>query len=145
MLVKSGASVKEVQQLARHSDPKLTLNTYTKLGVHDLVGALDRLPAIGPATPTPETQRATGTYDTLTNETAADHQQIRQQLARESVRTGATSRDEQGGRGQSGDERKPLRIADIRDRTRHGARRCEKATSGIRTLDLRFTKAPLYR
>ena len=68
-------------------------------------------------------------------------QQIHQQLVRETMRTGATSRDEKDGRAQPGDERKPLRIADIRDRTQHGTRECKKATSGIRTLDLRFTKA----
>ena len=33
MLVRSGASVKEAQELARHSDPKLTMNVYTKLGI----------------------------------------------------------------------------------------------------------------
>lgn len=45
MLVKGGASVREAQQLARHSDPKLTLNTYSKLGKHDLAGALENLPS----------------------------------------------------------------------------------------------------
>ena len=50
LVVKSGASVKEAQELARHSDPKLTMNVYTKLGVHDLAGALDRLPSLTPAT-----------------------------------------------------------------------------------------------
>jgi integrase len=65
MLVKGGATVKEAQSLARHSTPTLTLNTYTKLGVHDLAGALDRLPTI----PNPGDQsgrgalRATGTDD----------------------------------------------------------------------------------
>lgn len=51
LLVKSGASVKIVQELARHSDPKLTLNIYSKLGVHELSGALDRLPSLTPARP----------------------------------------------------------------------------------------------
>jgi len=45
MLVKGGASVKEAQELARHSDPRLTMNVYTKLGIHDLAGALNGLPA----------------------------------------------------------------------------------------------------
>ena len=40
MLVKGGATVKEAQQLARHGDPKLTMNVYTKLGVNDVAGAL---------------------------------------------------------------------------------------------------------
>ena len=62
-LVRSGASVKVTQQLARHSTPTLTLNLYGKLGIHDLTGALEALPAI--ATPTEAEDRedllATGT------------------------------------------------------------------------------------
>src|SRR5262249_47378802 len=45
-LVKGGASLKVAQELARHSTPVLTLNTYSKLGVHDLSGALSALPAV---------------------------------------------------------------------------------------------------
>ncbi|MCK4658238.1 MAG: site-specific integrase [Phycisphaerae bacterium] len=44
MLVKGGAPVKVAQELARHSTPVLTLNIYTRLGIHDLAGALDTLP-----------------------------------------------------------------------------------------------------
>ncbi len=47
LLVKGGASVKVAQELARHSDPKLTMNVYTKLGIHDLSGALESLPGVG--------------------------------------------------------------------------------------------------
>ncbi len=46
LLVKAGGSVKAAQELARHSDPKLTMNTYAKLGVHDLAGASDSLPGL---------------------------------------------------------------------------------------------------
>ncbi len=45
-LVRAGVPVKVAQQLARHSDPKLTLNVYTRLGVDDLAGALDALPTL---------------------------------------------------------------------------------------------------
>lgn len=55
---------KEAQQLARHSTITLTLDTYTHLGIVDLAGALDALPALpsidGPASETAEL-RATGT------------------------------------------------------------------------------------
>jgi integrase len=61
MLVRSGASVKEAQELARHSDPKLTMNIYTRLGVHDLAGALKGLPDQGSKPPERERLRATGT------------------------------------------------------------------------------------
>ncbi len=46
-IVKGGASVKVSQTLARHSTPVLTMNTYARLGVHDLTGALDALPSLG--------------------------------------------------------------------------------------------------
>jgi len=61
MIVKGGASVKVAQELARHSDPRLTMNTYTRLGVHDLTGALDALPQVGGDEPQAERLRATGT------------------------------------------------------------------------------------
>ena len=49
LLVKGGASVKVAQELARHSDPKLTMNVYSKLGIHDLTGALGALPGMSEA------------------------------------------------------------------------------------------------
>jgi integrase len=43
MVVKSGASVKVCQDLARHSDPKLTLNVYGHLTLHDVAGGIEGL------------------------------------------------------------------------------------------------------
>lgn len=48
-LVKSGCSVRVAQQLARHSDPRLTLGVYTNIGVHDLSAGLNAMPSIAPA------------------------------------------------------------------------------------------------
>ena len=39
------------------------MNVYTRLGVHDLAGALDRMPAVGGNEPDRENLRATGTDD----------------------------------------------------------------------------------
>jgi site-specific recombinase XerD len=51
MVVQSGASVKVCQQLARHADPKLTLNVYSHLTIHDtaagLAGLAHLLPTAG--------------------------------------------------------------------------------------------------
>ena len=47
MLDRSGATLKEAMQLARHSDPKLTMAIYGKARRHDLAGAVDRLPSLG--------------------------------------------------------------------------------------------------
>ncbi len=44
-LSKAGVSPKVAQELARHSDIKLTMQTYTHLGLHDLRAGIESLPA----------------------------------------------------------------------------------------------------
>ncbi len=58
----SGANIKVVQELVRHSTPVLTLNLFTKIQVADRRWALDALPPMGQSEPTREAVRATGTY-----------------------------------------------------------------------------------
>jgi len=58
-LVRSGASPKLVQTLARHSDPRLTFNTHTRLGLSDARQAIEGLPSLD--VPAPEALRSTGT------------------------------------------------------------------------------------
>jgi hypothetical protein len=64
MLDKSGATLKEAMQLARHSDPKLTMARYGRAQIHDLAGKVEQLPSLQNGTPS-ETNaqrlRATGT------------------------------------------------------------------------------------
>lgn len=50
-LAMGGVSPKEAQDLARHSDIRLTMNAYTHLGLHDLAAALEKLPPVPGATP----------------------------------------------------------------------------------------------
>ena len=45
-VVRSGATVKEAQELARHFDPALTLSRYTHLSISDTAGAVARLPGL---------------------------------------------------------------------------------------------------
>src|SRR5262249_55531981 len=59
MLDRSGATLKEAMQLARHSDPKLTTAVYGRAQLHDLCEAVRRLPAILDG-PQPGALRATG-------------------------------------------------------------------------------------
>jgi integrase len=49
LLDKSGATLKEAMQLARHSDPKLTMAVYGRAKLHDLSEAVQRLPSLLPA------------------------------------------------------------------------------------------------
>jgi hypothetical protein len=62
LLDKSGATLKEAMQLARHSDPKLTMAVYGRAQLHDLGEAVGRLPAMlsGPKAER-QALRATGT------------------------------------------------------------------------------------
>jgi len=62
-IVRSGASVKICQDLARHSDPKLTLGVYTHLQLHDKTAALEALPPVNENKPERESRKATGTDD----------------------------------------------------------------------------------
>jgi integrase len=63
MLGRSGANLKETQELARHSDPRLTIGRYTHAALHDLAGAVDNLPSLLPPLSAIGTEqlRATGT------------------------------------------------------------------------------------
>ena len=45
-LSRAGVSLTTAQKLARHSDPKLTANTYTRLDIDDLAGAVESLLAL---------------------------------------------------------------------------------------------------
>ena len=59
-------SLKSRQELMRHSDPRLTLNRYTRAKLHDLSAAVEKLPRLVPANdppPAPEAlhARMTGT------------------------------------------------------------------------------------
>jgi integrase len=49
LLDQSGATLKEAMQLARHSDPKLTMAVYGRAQLNDLAGTVNNLPAVLPA------------------------------------------------------------------------------------------------
>ncbi len=55
-------SLKARQELMRHSDPRLTMNTYTRAKLHDLGAAVQKLPNLNPGSaPERAALRATGT------------------------------------------------------------------------------------
>jgi site-specific recombinase XerC len=68
LLEKSGATLKEAMQLARHSDPKLTMAVYVRAQLHDLGRAVERLPDLmsGPTTQTAAATGTDGAYTLLT-------------------------------------------------------------------------------
>ena len=75
------------QEAARHTDPKLTISTYTRFGLVDLGGAVQKLPSL-PSTESTESI-AKPVVATGTDNASIEHQQIHQQLQHDSVRNGA--------------------------------------------------------
>jgi site-specific recombinase XerD len=69
-LVASGASVKTCQVLARHADPSLTIGIYAKTSLHDISGAVEKLPTLTKTAPALEAMRATGTDGSVQNPVA---------------------------------------------------------------------------
>ena len=64
MLARANVPVKVLQTLARHSDPKLTLNTYSIMGISDMTAAVAMLPKLNAPESAERNQqvlRATGT------------------------------------------------------------------------------------
>ncbi len=130
LLVMSGISVKTAQELARHSDPKLTMNVYTRLGVHDLASALNALPDLGGGNPEEQRSelRATGSMDNrpmTTDRPPQKPQQIPQQLGREAVRLRAVPRMDGDRALDADDSAGPLQTAGQSDIVRHNATKGE--------------------
>ena len=65
-LARAGVAPATAQRLARHSDINLTLNTYTRLGMDDLSGAVNNLPNLRSDSP------AAAPEPTTTPETVVD-------------------------------------------------------------------------
>jgi hypothetical protein len=148
MLVKGGATMKEAQDLARHSDPKLTLNVYTMLNAHDLAGALGRLPAVDPVQSERDAPRVTGTASSRAfccGRSVNQRPQYTTQRQREGARNEKTERDLHTKSDVARGARKSLPRTDKDNAARSCAASCNTATQGTRTPDLSFTKAPLYR
>ncbi len=59
LVQRSGVHPKVAQELARHSDSRLTMNVYTHAHLHDLAGAVEMLPSLLPSGRT--ALKATGT------------------------------------------------------------------------------------
>ncbi len=71
-LAKAGVPMKALQTLARHSDPKLTMNVYAHLTLFDTAAALDALPDLTRPTE-PQAVRATGTAGMQTSASVLAH------------------------------------------------------------------------
>jgi integrase len=54
LLDRAGLTLKQAMQLARHSDPRLTMAVYGRAQLHDLGAAVEGLPPLLPGTPRPD-------------------------------------------------------------------------------------------
>ena len=133
-IVAGGASVKTAQELARHSDPRLTIGRYSHARLHDLTMALEALPDLQPQTTDtpPQAMAATGT-DNQTAEVVRG--QMRGQYGGKTVRetancgewhetsTGAESTTE----AEEGASPNVLSLQDLATKKPRPARRGERA------------------
>lgn len=147
-VVEAGANVKEAMELARHSDPRLTLKTYARVGMHNLARVLDGMPKAG-MRPDREadTLRATGTDDSVRNtdsERKADPllssetrcPQKSPHSLRGSGKVSAAWRGECDQPGAVPDDRNTLVLAVLDDAARRGAADRQNAGEGTRTPNL---------
>jgi integrase len=119
---RTGASVKTLQRLSRHVDPRLTLTRYARLRVHDAAAAVEAMPS--PLRPTqgssPESLRATGTDDRVATAESARHL-FCHQLGREHAPSGAASCGVATSPVLMHDSRKCLETGELREDTRSSA------------------------
>ena len=72
MLSQAGVAPRMAQELLRHSDIRLTMNTYTHLQLVDTAGAVEALPEIDKPEREKNRQVRTGTYDGRGSEIGAE-------------------------------------------------------------------------
>src|SRR5262249_1917473 len=100
LLDRSGATLKEAMQLARHSDPKLTMAVYGRAQLHDLGETVRRLPSLLDGDlPVHEALQATGTGGPNTPPAASVCTEFAQTNAtgREDVRLAETPKEGETG------------------------------------------------
>src|SRR5262249_19176717 len=99
LLDRSGATLKEAMQLARHSDPKLTMAVYGRAQLHDLGAAVDRLTELLPdAGPEGQALQATGKDSAPPASLAYPQLTPASDRRRESLRENESAKGEEGGK-----------------------------------------------
>lgn len=140
-LIRTGADLKQVMTLARHTDPRLTANRYARTRLYDLGAVVDGIESGDSGRPRsePAVLRLTGTdgagAGAAPGAAACDNRRVRLRTVEET------------------DDNRDTRPADVKrlgmkaSEGGGGELRADEegAASGIRTLDPSFTKAVLYR
>ena len=116
---RTGATVKTLQTLARHTDPKLTLKRYARLHQDDQVAAVESMPDLVPVT-------RKVSWKPPKNE----HQHIRQHSVHESLPNDAKGCDDDKGHKGKSKKYNTQSPKGISVRKRRSARCCEKRPLG---------------
>ncbi len=124
-LVASGVAPKQAQELARHSDIRLTMERYTHAGLAESREALERVPEIAP--------------DQETSQYFSQYSARPESQSGSPSRTNTTARPDESGVDKCSDSE------DFRSAPHRVAESRTKATYETRTHDLSFTKASLYQ
>ena len=140
-LARAGVPLAAAQKLARHSDPKLTSNLYTRFSVHDQAASVAGLPNIDATPDVPADNaaeaRRTGTDDELCPYQCPYESDAERHPAAESGNFPVAANEDDEGRSpyelQGFDAARPALAASG-----------DKAGDGIRTHDGRLGKPALY-
>ena len=147
----SGASIKTIQDLARHADPSITIGRYAHTTDTEKAAAIAALPELKPLD---EVAQATGTDDNPTSQSSTNRedrggiqrsgQHIGQHSRNITARQDAPSFVMDGQGEQGDDERKPLKTQKKCADVRQDSSSCINPPGRARTCNLRFRRPPLY-
>src|SRR3990172_7232719 len=147
---KAGVPLATAQKLARHSDPKLTANTYTHLGVSDKAAAIELLPdcpdSSFDAGLGQQSLGATGTDDAPAERTYGGEkgQHLGQQLGGETWQDAADGGEKPSNTTDDVDKPQILTLARNEKSRRVSATAGERVAEGTRTLDFWIHKTPQH-
>ncbi|MBI1309700.1 tyrosine-type recombinase/integrase [bacterium] len=100
-LAKAGISPKVAQELMRHSDGNLTLNTYSHVGLHDLAGAVEQLPPVPYAVPEVATGTSPDAVFAFKPEETGNYQELSAVTGDQMARRAPDAEEQQGGSSHS--------------------------------------------
>ncbi len=147
-VVDAGANVKEAMELARHSDPKLTLKTYARVGMFNLAKVLDGMPNADASTARePEAMKATGTDgggSSRQNQGPQKGPHSGPHSPHGLANVSAARRGEPGDSESGSNDRKGYKLAGLHTSARHSAAEGENTGEGSRTPNLLIRSQVLY-
>jgi integrase len=141
-VVRTGASVKVAQELARHSTPTLTIGLYSHTRREDLAAALENLPVMGSSRPNSTSDLRTSARQGG-GTSRSDHQHQHQHCVPEAVPDGTTACETVQRPPTNKARVKSSQNGALREPVRRGASDFQNAEGRTRTADLRVMNPAL--